>query len=70
MLRQAAAKDVPAILRYYDENRRHLAPYDPVRPPEFYTERYWFSRSTATRSSSRPTNRCGSSSFAATSPSA
>lgn len=29
------------IVRYYDENREHLAPWDPVRSEDFYTEGFW-----------------------------
>lgn len=40
-LRMGAAEDVPEIVRYYRDNRAHLAPWDPARPAEFYTEAYW-----------------------------
>lgn len=40
-LRMGGALDVPEILRYYTDNRDHLAPFDPARPAEFYTERFW-----------------------------
>jgi len=30
-----------AVLAYYERNRTHLAPWDPIRPPGFYTEGYW-----------------------------
>lgn len=42
LLRMGTAADVPEILRYYRENRAHLAPFDPARPPDFYTESFWY----------------------------
>ena len=44
ILRLARAEDVPAIIRYYRENEAHLAPYDPLKPANFYTEPYWEAR--------------------------
>ncbi|MFN3428752.1 MAG: GNAT family N-acetyltransferase [Candidatus Sericytochromatia bacterium] len=44
VLRLAGAEDVPAIIRYYRENEAHLAPYDPLKPANFYTEPYWAAR--------------------------
>jgi ribosomal-protein-alanine N-acetyltransferase len=40
----AGQDDVPAILRYYLENREHLAPYEPAHPDFFYTEGFWRDR--------------------------
>lgn len=40
-LRMGTSADVPEILRFYRDNQAHLAPWDPARPPEFYTEAYW-----------------------------
>lgn len=33
-----------AVVDFYERNRAHLAPWDPVRAPEFYTEPYWARR--------------------------
>lgn len=41
VVRLAADEDVPAIVRYFDENREHLRPFDPVRPPSFFEPRFW-----------------------------
>ena len=41
VLRPARARDVLAIIDYYRRNRRHLAPWDPVRPRSFFTEDHW-----------------------------
>lgn len=35
--------DAPRMLRYYEENREHLAPWEPLRPEDFYTEEFWVS---------------------------
>jgi ribosomal-protein-alanine N-acetyltransferase len=39
--RLAEQEDVPAIVDYYDRNRDHLAPWEPLRPAGFYTELFW-----------------------------
>lgn len=41
ILRLPTREDVPEILRYYRENKRHLTPFEPLRTPEFYTQQYW-----------------------------
>ena len=41
VLRLPEEADAPAIVRYYDANRAHLSPWEPARPPGFYTETYW-----------------------------
>lgn len=33
--------DAVRIVRYYEENRKHLEPWDPVRSEDFYTEEFW-----------------------------
>jgi ribosomal-protein-alanine N-acetyltransferase len=38
LLRPIVATDVPAMARAYDRNRGHLAPWDPLREEEFFTE--------------------------------
>ena len=41
VVRLASDPDVPEIVRYFDENREHLRPFDPVRPPAFFEPRFW-----------------------------
>lgn len=41
ILRLAKQDDVPAIIRYYTENKVHLATFEPLRSSDFYTESYW-----------------------------
>ncbi|MQA90284.1 MAG: GNAT family N-acetyltransferase [Gemmatimonas sp.] len=41
IVRLAIEEDVEAIVRYYTENREHLRPFDPERPPYFYLESFW-----------------------------
>lgn len=41
VVRLATPDDVEAILAYYRENAGHLAPYEPARPPDFYTTGFW-----------------------------
>ena len=41
LLRLAQADDVPAIIDYYTLNQVHLAPFEPIRDEDFFTERYW-----------------------------
>lgn len=36
--------DAELICRYYQENREHLAPFEPERSPDFYTHESWKSR--------------------------
>jgi [ribosomal protein S5]-alanine N-acetyltransferase len=40
-LRHAQPSDIPAILRYYRDNRRFLAPFEPHKNANFYTAQYW-----------------------------
>ena len=42
ILRMADVKDI-SIIKFYLENKKHLEPYEPVRPDHFYTEAYWMS---------------------------
>ena len=32
---------MPALLRFFVENREHLAPWEPSRPADFLTEEFW-----------------------------
>jgi ribosomal-protein-alanine N-acetyltransferase len=41
ILRIGEERDVPAILRFYNENRAHLEPWWPRFQPTFFTERHW-----------------------------
>ena len=40
-LRMAGADDVPAILRYFTENRAFLEPWEPRKNENFFTEGFW-----------------------------
>ncbi len=42
--RLATPDDVPAILQFYHENAAHLAPWDPLPPPDFDTPAFWRKR--------------------------
>ena len=37
----ANRQDISAILAYYQQNQAHLNPYEPNRPPDFYSAHYW-----------------------------
>ena len=41
VVRMAQPDDVPEIVRYFVENKEHLAPSRPLMSPEFYTEPFW-----------------------------
>ena len=41
LLRFAKPEDVTAVIIYYTANRVHLAPFEPIRAEDFYTEDYW-----------------------------
>src|SRR5271170_577887 len=41
IIRLGREEDARAVLKYYEENRAHLAPWEPLRSDEFYTEAYW-----------------------------
>ena len=32
---------MPSLLRFFDENREHMAPWEPPRPPDFHTHEFW-----------------------------
>lgn len=44
VVRLGGAADPPAIVRFYEDNREHLGPWEPIRAPEFYTPAYWAQR--------------------------
>ncbi|HEX7999821.1 MAG TPA: GNAT family N-acetyltransferase [Pyrinomonadaceae bacterium] len=41
----------PQMLRYFEDNREHLAPWSPHTPVDFYTEDYWRKRLEVARES-------------------
>jgi len=41
LLRLATHDDVPAIVRYFRENREFLARWEPRRPERFFTDEFW-----------------------------
>ena len=41
LLRHGHSEDIPSILAYYAENREYLAPFEPLKPSQFYTSQYW-----------------------------
>ncbi|NJN86371.1 MAG: ribosomal protein S5-alanine N-acetyltransferase [Leptolyngbyaceae cyanobacterium SL_7_1] len=41
ILRLATQDDLLAILQFYQDNQAHLAPFEPARPKQFWTEPYW-----------------------------
>ncbi|MBN23022.1 MAG: 30S ribosomal protein S5 alanine N-acetyltransferase [Bdellovibrionaceae bacterium] len=41
ILRLPSKEDVPEIVKFYLENKEHLAPWDPFMPDDFFTKVYW-----------------------------
>jgi ribosomal-protein-alanine N-acetyltransferase len=41
VIRGAAETDIPALLRFFEENRAHMAPWEPPRPDDFHTDDFW-----------------------------
>jgi [ribosomal protein S5]-alanine N-acetyltransferase len=41
VIRTAGVAEAPSIAAYYRENRAHLAPWEPRRTDEFFTETFW-----------------------------
>jgi len=41
VVRQAGLRDAAAVTAFHRSNREFHRPYEPVRPAEFYTEKYW-----------------------------
>ena len=41
VLRCAGEVDVPALVRFFDENKEHMGPWEPPRPPDFHTQDFW-----------------------------
>ncbi len=44
-----APAEAKAVLKYYWENKEHLAPWSPPAPPGYYTEGFWRLRLAANR---------------------
>ena len=40
-VRMAEYTDIAAVTQYYQRNRAFLAPFEPIRPEEFFTEFFW-----------------------------
>lgn len=40
-IRLGQPNDIPAVLSYYRQNQAHLAPFEPLKTPKFYTLEYW-----------------------------
>ncbi|HEX8243457.1 MAG TPA: GNAT family N-acetyltransferase [Longimicrobium sp.] len=53
VLRMAEVRDAPAIVRYFLENRAHLAGSRPRMMPEFFTDEFWRSQAHAALSEFR-----------------
>lgn len=53
ILRMAEVTDAPEIVRYFSENRAHLAGSRPRMQPEFFTEEFWRSQAHAALSEFR-----------------
>lgn len=49
VLRLARPEDAPAIVRFFTENRAHLAPSRPRMGDEFFTEAFWRAQARAAR---------------------
>lgn len=41
IIESLSAHDAAHVLRYYQENQRHLSPWEPIRGPEYLTLPYW-----------------------------
>ena len=41
VVRGAAETDVSALVRFFNQNREHMAPWEPPRPLDFHTEEFW-----------------------------
>jgi ribosomal-protein-alanine N-acetyltransferase len=41
VVRPALQDDVPEIVKYYQDNRTFLAPFEPTRPDNFFTPGFW-----------------------------
>lgn len=44
VVRPPTPRDIPAILRFLDDNRAHFGPWQPTRSPAYYTAAHWRDR--------------------------
>ena len=44
LLMMPTPEEAPAVVRYFERNRRHLEPWEPARPEGFYTHEFWAER--------------------------
>jgi [ribosomal protein S5]-alanine N-acetyltransferase len=44
VIRLATQDDIPDLLTHLRNNQDFLAPFEPTRPPDFYSHRYWRSQ--------------------------
>lgn len=44
LIRQVTLTDAARLAAFYTSNKTHLAPWEPSRDPEFYTESFWQQR--------------------------
>lgn len=44
ILRQAQISDIDEIIRYFRDNEKHLGPFSPPKPKDFYTRKFWRER--------------------------
>jgi len=40
-VRMGEYEDIPSIIKFYTDNKVHLAPFEPKRSPKFYSEYFW-----------------------------
>ncbi|NJR50445.1 MAG: GNAT family N-acetyltransferase [Leptolyngbyaceae cyanobacterium CSU_1_3] len=40
-IRLLEQRDIPAVIKYYEDNREFLEPFEPLRPKNFYTREFW-----------------------------
>ena len=43
-IRPVNRHDAPALSTFYSRNKEHLAPWEPAREPEFFSEKFWSDR--------------------------
>ena len=44
IVRMANVEDTNSIIKYFDENKEHLSPFEPKKPDQFYTYDFWVNR--------------------------
>lgn len=65
IVRLPKTEDIPAVLRFFVENRQPLAPFEPRRPDSFYTAEFWQMRAQQLRIQFEDKRGCGLLVFAA-----